>query len=274
MSNVIKGYNTVEVTPFILDSDKNEISVHLNERLKMQAEGHFQADEEDGFRSGLNAVSISETQLTDEDRPIDEQTVEDAHEAALIVNEAYDEAAEIRNQARLEAEDIKAQSRIHGQQEGYQQGLRDAEAEIVRMKEELLQQQEDWKAEFEQQKEQELDSLESKFAQVLCDLLERLTGIVVKGHNDVIIYLINNAMKEIENSHSFLISLSEADFPYVEKHKKEIYGYLNPGVEIELYQDPKLEKNQCKIETNQGMVDLSLDVQVDSLIRSLMLLNA
>jgi flagellar assembly protein FliH len=87
-------------------------------------------------------------------------------------------------------------------------------------------------------------------------------------------YLINNAMRGIDNSHSFVISLSEGDYAYVNGHKEEIYGYLNPGVEISLFQDAALQKNQCKIETDNGLVDLSLDVQLSQLIKSLMLLNA
>ena len=87
-------------------------------------------------------------------------------------------------------------------------------------------------------------------------------------------YLINNAMQELDNAHCFVIYLSEEDYLYVDKHKEEIYGYLNPNVKVELFQDNKLQQNQCKIETENGLADISLDVQLSQMKEALMMLNA
>lgn len=286
MSNLIKGYSTRNSSPFIIDADKNEIAVQINERRMQEYEQQVKNSTEDGFVSGLSATELTPEELQQlqdaQAEQMDEMEqnadrVEDselAHEAALVIEEAYQEAAEIRAQAQAQVEDIKAQGQLAGREEGYQQGMMDAAEEVEQLKEQLRQEQEQWKRSMQEEQEQALQELEPQFVSVLCDLLTRLTGVVVTGHKDVILYLINNAMRGIENSHSFIISLSEADFEYVSRHKEEIYGYLNPGVKIELFQDAKLTKNQCKIETDGGLVDLSLDVQVSQLIKSLMLLNA
>lgn len=286
LSNLIKGYSTQNSGPFIIDADKSEIAIKINEQVMQEYEQFAESTDSSGFVSGLSAAELtaeelehrkdvlqdSSNELSDSSEL--EEDIELAHQAALVVEEAYEEAKEIRAKALAEAEDIKAQSRLIGKEEGYQQGLADAAAEIACMKEQLMQEQEQFKAELLAEQDACLEKLEPRFADVLCQLLTRLTGVVVKGHREVILYLINNAMRGIENSHSFVISLSEADFEYVNKHKKEIYGYLNPGVKIELFQDSKLTKNQCKIETDSGLVDLSLDVQISQLIKSLMLLNS
>lgn len=286
LSNLIKGYSTQNSGPFIIDADKSEIAIKINEQVMQEYEQFAESTDSSGFVSGLSAAELTAEELEHRKDALQdssnelsdsselEEDVELAHQAALVVEEAYEEAKEIRAKALAEAEDIKAQSRLIGKEEGYQQGLADAAAEIACMKEQLMQEQEQFKAELLAEQDACLEKLEPRFADVLCQLLTRLTGVVVKGHREVILYLINNAMRGIENSHSFVISLSEADFEYVNKHKKEIYGYLNPGVKIELFQDSKLTKNQCKIETDSGLVDLSLDVQISQLIKSLMLLNS
>lgn len=293
MSNVIKAYNTQQLEPFVIDSEQNEAALRIAETMEQQHPSGkkntgFDEPDEFGFAKGLFTTELTEEEraaLSDEDRAVYEamegsgefdwdSDIEDAHEAALIVEEAYQEAEQIRNDAQAMAEDMKAQGFAQGKEDGYQQGLSDAADEIARQKEELEQQFNERQLKLQQEFEENLAALEPKFVEVLCNLLERLTGVVVTGHKDIMLYLINNAMRDMENSHSFVVSVSEQDFEYVNKNKENIYGYLNPSVSIELFQDAKLTKNQCRIETESGLVDLSLDVQMSQLIKSLMLLNA
>lgn len=293
LSNVIKAYNAKQLEPLIIDSEQNETVIRITETIEKQQSMHnkstgFGEPDEFGFAKGLFTTELTEEELaalSDEDRAVYEtleggeglewdSDIEDAHEAALIVEEAYQEAEQIRNDAQALAEDMKAQGFAQGKEDGYQQGLKDAADEIARRKAELEEQINARQQELEQEFEDNLTALEPKFVEVLCQLLERLTGVVVTGHKDIMLYLINNAMRDMENSHSFVVSVSEQDFEYVNKNKENIYGYLNPSVSIELFQDAKLLKNQCRIETEGGLVDLSLDVQMSQLIKSLMLLNA
>lgn len=294
MSNVIKAYNAKQLEPLIIDSEQNEAVIKITETIEKQQSLHnksngFGEPDEFGFAKGLFTTELTEEELaalSDEDRAVYETTmeggeginwdsdIEDAHEAALIVEEAYQEAEQIRNDAQALAEDMKAQGFAQGKEDGYQQGIKDAADEIARQKAELEEQLNARQQELMQEFEDNLAALEPKFVDVLCKLLERLTGVVVTGHKDIMLYLINNAMRDMENSHSFVVSVSEQDFEYVNKNKENIYGYLNPSVSIELFQDAKLQKNQCRIETESGLVDLSLDVQMSQLIKSLMLLNA
>lgn len=293
LSNVIKAYNAKQLEPFVIDSEQNQAALRLNEQLEKQHGSDrggtgFEEPDEFGFAKGLFTTPLTEEEraaLSDEDRAVYDEMegsegfewdsdIEDAHEAALIVEEAYQEAEQIRNDAQAMAEDMKAQGFAQGKEDGYQQGLLDAAEEIAKQKAELEQQLHESQLKLEQEFEENLNALEPKFVEVLCNLLERLTGVVVTGHKDIMLYLINNAMRDMENSHSFVVSVSEQDFEYVDKNKENIYGYLNPSVSIELFQDAKLAKNQCRIETESGLVDLSLDVQMSQLIKSLMLLNA
>ncbi len=279
MSNLIKGFSTgVPGTneTYVIDNEKSDIGMELNERIK-----NMYSNSSSGFSAGIDMGELSPDEYGNLINPSEDaipdtfvENEELAHEAALVIEEANAEAEEIIKQARAEAEDIKELAKSQGQEEGYQEGMANANAELDAIKAQLEQEKNDFIANANQQLEQSLVELEPQFNDVLCNLLERLTGVVVSGHKEVILYLIDNAMRGIENSHDFVISLSDEDYPYVDKNKEKIYGYLNPSTKIELFQDSNLSKNQCKIETENGLTDLSLDVQLNELVKSLMLLNS
>ena len=288
MSNLIKGYSTTEVEPFVINADQSEKGVLLNEQMLKNASAAVDTNASE-FQEGLAFSELSEEEYdhiisrdeisgeAEDSEPFEMESAQPSEadqEAALIIENAQEEARQILAQAEAEIEDLKAQTVLLAKEEGRQQGLADAAEEIEQMKAQMMADQDAFRQQLQAEQETTLLQLEPRFTEILCDLLERLTGVTVKGHSEVILYLINNAMRGIDNSHSFVISVSDADFAYVNQHKEEIYGYLNPGVEIELFQDSKLEKNQCKIETDNGMVDLSLDVQLSQMIKSLMMLNA
>ena len=277
MSNLIKGYNTYHTKPFIIDANKSEIAMQIDEKARLYQEqllareGLGEPDEQ-GFVSGL---MVSEVTVQEDDRYAEYVTdIEIAHEAALILNEAYDEASCIVEEAIKQSEQVKNESRQEGIEIGKQEGLEAAAEEIEQLKEQLRKEQEEFKNQLQKEQEEVYSNLEPRFADVVCDLVERLTGVVMDQNKDIIMYLINNAMKDIDNAHSFVIYLSENDYPYVQENKDKIYGCLNPNISIELYQDAKLSKNQCKIETENGLVDLSLNLQLQQLKDALKLLNA
>ena len=79
-------------------------------------------------------------------------------------------------------------------------------------------------------------------------------------------------MHDLDNSKHFVIKVSEADYEELLERKAEIYGALNPAIHMEIFEDAKLSAMQCLIETDNGIVDISLDVQLDNLITALKLM--
>ena len=79
-------------------------------------------------------------------------------------------------------------------------------------------------------------------------------------------------MQDLDNSKHFVIKVSSNDYEELLERKDEIYGALNPAIEMEIFEDAKLTAMQCLIETDNGIVDVSLDVQLDNLITALKLM--
>ena len=86
------------------------------------------------------------------------------------------------------------------------------------------------------------------------------------------LYMVNEAIKNLDDSRHFVIRVSEADYPYLEQQKAQLYGSANPNVDLELFSDAKLSERQCLIETENGVVNVSLDEQLRNLQKALQLM--
>jgi flagellar biosynthesis/type III secretory pathway protein FliH len=207
---------------------------------------------------------------TEASRELADNIIEKANrEAEEIINSAHDEAEALRGQAYDEADSIKQQARDEGYQAGYEEGSDAASAEHEQMMAELEQQKLANEQEFEQQKEQLLKDTEKKMVEWLCKMIPHITGVSIEGQEDVLLYMINNSMRDLDDSYHFVIKVSPDDYPMLVENKNKIYGATNPSIELEIFEDAKLSSMQCLIDTDNGMVNLSLDTQLNNLIKAL-----
>ena len=119
----------------------------------------------------------------------------------------------------------------------------------------------------------EVDSKQKQIVDVACKLIQKLTGILVDDYKPVMIYMINQVLNEDEDSRKFVIRVSEENYTYIADNADRLSGAANPGITIEIFSDTKLQKGQCQIESDTGIVDLSMDVQVRNLITAIKLLS-
>ncbi|MDF2820728.1 MAG: hypothetical protein K0R15_1169 [Clostridiales bacterium] len=186
-----------------------------------------------------------------------------------IIDEANIKAEKIIEQAKLDAEKLKVlayeEGKNEGISEGYQAGLGEAE-KAVQMAEEQIKVN---KLKYEEQ----LKQLEPKFAKVVIQVIEKLTGQLLQDKNEIIINIINQGMMEINNSNrSFLIKVSQDDYEYVIENANKVEGCLNPTNKIDFCVDNQLEKGSCIIETDSGFVNSSIDIQLKGIISDLRLI--
>lgn len=261
MSNLFKsgfpGIKTVDAKPFVIDGNKKQISIP-------ETTGKII-------------------------RPLDESKNEDENENASpvneeLLNEAMDMAKELRddavNRANKIIEDAKAQAEIikeNAYKEAYEKGLADGSMEAMKRTDAYM---ENIQKEQEQllQKNQEvleanvLDAQE-KIIGLSCALIEKLTGILVDEYRPVMLHMINNALNESDNGKNLIIRVGEENYTYLMDNFDRLSGAANPSISIELYSDSKLDRRQCMIESENGIIDLSMDIQVRKLIAAIKLLS-
>lgn len=288
MSNLLKGFKTKQTEERVIDynqiiSDKIESFKQKLEQEKVEA---------DGFVSGLNAGVVEEliaeegdgfTALSQDDslavltadKPMEEQvTSEDLKELAEnIISDANAKAEEILANARREAEEIKntvyETAMNEGRQKGYEEGCIKAEAEYQT----LINDANAELARLEKEYTIRYNSMESEIVDVLIDVFSKITHTIAEDNKEIVLHLINQVMEHVEATGDFLIRVSKEDYPFLVENQGKIYCASPKDINLSVLEDGSLMKNQCIIETDGGVFNCSLDIQLEQLIKDIKLLS-
>ncbi len=247
------------------------------------------------FRSGFDNIKqvSSEPFVLDVKNRLPEQKivrpVEEREEEVLPANEevlgdAMDKAKSILEDSRAQAADILERAKADAEKiredahnEGYDKGLEEGNMEAMKRADKYLERIEEEKAAFMQnydkEAEEKIAAAETTMVDMLCKLVEKMTGMLVDEYKPVMFHMINQALAEQDTGRSFIIRVAEETYPYIKDNYDRLVGATNPSITLEVYGDAKLDKRQCMIETEGGIVDLSMDVQIQNLIKALRLLS-
>ncbi len=271
MSNIVKSFyiNSGEDKRVI---DYNEL---IQEKIKLAEEARktavfepFDADGEDGseefgdgFTLGLNAEVVEVDEEAALAHLLEEQ--EQAHVAAEgIIAQANAEAEQILVNAKKDADAMWEKAYAEAKRDGYEAGIKDGRAEIERMRNDFLKEKKQQQSEYVEM----LESMESDLVGIMLEVFERVTKVLSADKKDIMVHLIDNALNHIESSKEFVIRVSKDDYQFVTKHKEFLQEAVPQNGSLEIVKDATLERNQCLIETDGGIFDCSLDVQLENLI--------
>ena len=212
-----------------------------------------------------------ESRLREKKKELEEteaKIAEAEQKVAQMIDDANAQATLIVEDAEQKAEDRINEAMEQARAEGLELGRQQAEEENARAREELEQIKNQYREEYEKQ----VDELEPAFVEIVIKYIRKLTGIYADDKKEIILHLIDNALKDKHGNENFIVRVSEADFPVVSYSKDAIRGYLSEGAQLEVVADKLLERNQCMIETESRIYDCSLDGQLMSLIEDIRLL--
>ena len=276
--------NLIKANQFVL-KEKEPVVVDTNELLAKKLGDIFPAFQEispqkTGFQSGLNAPEIDPMLIDMENGTYDPEGVGISGlpgEATYtgpgpeeLLAEAQAEIDEMRKEAEKNISFLKKRSIEEGRNQGYEEGRRQAMAELEAAQKELEQKARD----MEQEYQSLIDELEPKFIQTLTGIYEEIFHVDLKGYKEILMHVIGNTIRQIEGSKDFLIHVNKKDYEVLLERKDELRkGLPTQGVSIELVSDATLHENECVIEANSGIYDCSLGVQLEELTRKLRLLS-
>lgn len=255
LSNVIKSY-TIRYKPegkMTIDyKDRDEeLQAKRNSKLPLP-------QLEEGFEEGLKAVVVDPI-VTEE---------EQMKRAGAIIEKAKKEAAKILEDAKEEAQTLKANTIEEARTQGYEEGKKKGSTEIEQIKRSLLEQKEVLKKEYDEM----LVQTSQQVTELMISLISKLTGIFVEDKTDIILYLVEKALLDDESMDDYTIRVSREDLDVLSSKKEYIEGII--GKDVQILVDTGLNKNQCLIETENKVINCSLDVQLSNLITDLKLLSS
>lgn len=279
-SNLVKQMFTVVSTEDKRVIDTSTLIQHRLEEYNQQQ----REKESKGFIAGLRAeeVVLPDDEESGMEQMDGEVLLEHAgQEAKRILEQAREEADNIVAQAQAKAlqmcEDAKTQAEVEknkviseARQAGYNEGLNQARMEGEAARQEFLRKEKEVEAFYQQQ----IDVLEPQLVDVITGIYEHIFHVELRSYREILTFLISSTLRKIDGSHDFIIHVSKEDYPYVNMQKKQIVaGAVSSNCNVEILEDIALSKNDCLIETENGIFDCGLGTQMSELKQKIKLLS-
>lgn len=207
--------------------------------------------------------------------PQEELILEAQAQIEQMKQEALAEIERVRVQAIEEGKEAGYQEGLElGRNEGFEQGRKDGLGSVAEEREQALAEVEQARTAIEQEYEHKLKEMEPVFIDTLTKIYEHIFRVKFQNSRDIIVYLIQNTMKGIEGNSSYLIHVSKEDYPFASMQKKELVQNTSIAIDtVEIVEDATLNRNECMIETGNGVFDCSLGTQLEALNEELRLLS-
>ncbi|MBR1848883.1 MAG: hypothetical protein IJ791_06550 [Lachnospiraceae bacterium] len=266
----------------ILDQKLEKISDELEEEPKPWLTENFyetDGDENPGVEGlvrdedGLTEEYVDDGGGFDSNPPIaDEEAYDDSAMREEMMGHLQEEIDQMRSEAmadiQAELDTLRMQAREDGQKAGYDQGFAQGNAEAMAM----LEEERARLKEMEKEYDLNIQAVEPLFVDKLTSIYQHIFQVDLSEHRDIILHLIDTTIHSIETGKNFIIRVSKEDIGFVTMQKSKLLGGLNE-VTAEIVEDATLQKNECLIETEGGIFDCSLDVELEALSKKLKLLS-
>ena len=283
MSNLYKGsyYYSGETKARVIDNNE-AVSAKIIEIKKSMKQNNYgeKSPDKDGFIVGIDAKDVQEL--------ISEDVAEDADNEGMrisadieymlnnadmqakgIIDKARYDAAMILTDAKKEADELKRQAQEEGALSGYEEGLNKGKGEIEQLRNQLLSQ----KKEMEMEYNQLIENIEPQLVETILEVFSNITNVVSTDKKDIILSLVNSVMSGDDVGNNYIIRVSSEDVRFLRDNKDKIEKMSRKDIHIEIVEDMSLKKNQCLIDTDMGIFDASLDIQLESLINDIKILS-
>lgn len=276
MSNLLKRSSVINKDERVIDY--NDL---IKKKIQAIMESKHNEMDADGFINGLHADVVEE--LISDDGTADALTEDAAmgeQQAAASLENTNAEAERIIEEARLQAEQIIADANKNAdaafeeaKKNGYYEGNEKAQEEMNIKQAQLEVEFDNKRKELEQEYNNLKESIEPELVEVITDVFRKVTGVVAEDNQEIILHLINDVMHNADGSRDYVIKVSPDDYKFLVNNQGKIYCAMSREVNIDIVEDATLERNQCMIETNTGIFNCSLDIELNNLIKNIKLLS-
>ncbi|MDR2812375.1 MAG: HrpE/YscL family type III secretion apparatus protein [Puniceicoccales bacterium] len=193
----------------------------------------------------IGATNTRAQELIDKANQDAEKIIQEANGKSQKI---LDEAIDKREQIFEEAKKYYANEAKRGYDDGYATG----KAEMAKQLAELVAKSAD-----------NVKYLESSIAGLVVKALQRIVGGV--DRRELIVDIVRQALKAVKNQQEAILKVSPQDSQAVRDHLKEI---LSDGIVdyLEVVADSRLTPGTCILETDLGVIDASLDVQLEAIV--------
>jgi flagellar assembly protein FliH len=200
-------------------------------------------------------TSISENNF-EEDRVADAL----AKESEILIN-ANIEADRILNEAKTKASSIFDAKIQEGFEDGYSQGLINAEKKMEIKLKELEKMKDDAKNEYKEL----MKSAEPNIVRLVMNISRKFLKNKLDSDKEIIVNMTRDTILKFTDAAELTVKVSSQDYGYVLDKKLEIMSEIYGLHTLEIVNDDNLPQGSCLVESKDNSIDASIDKRIDKI---------
>jgi flagellar assembly protein FliH len=267
LSNLISSNRILKSSQVMFDK-ANAVTIAHETVEAPPEQDEPELDDYDFFNNPGRAYELDIRAQGDElsEHELAERIVERAREeAAKIIESAREDAELILDRMEQDAREKIINLEDDARRNGYHEGLEKGESETEGIKEEARA----MFANAKQTREASFAAFETDILELIIDIVHKLITDEVKINPHVILYLIRKGFSETKMGGDIIIRVSDEDYEEAYANRELLLQYADAGSKLDIIKDHSLAKSDCIMETPFGMIDCSLEHQLEALKKSL-----
>lgn len=170
------------------------------------------------------------------------------------------------HEAEIAKESIFKLASAQGYEEGMKRAKKEEDAAVAAL--------EAKKRQLQQEYERQIAQLEPAFADILIELVKKVTSISYENRKEILYYLIETGLDFAQKDTQFDVILSENDYQRYSELFPSIKEHFQEKFILEFRKDVNLLEGSCKLENENRVIDCGLRTRLEGLLEDLSLLGA
>ena len=291
LSNLLKSYAVVSRGTDAKIIDSNKAMMNAMDKVKTHMEN--ESGDRTEFVQGLAAENVDDLLYSENDedggmvlsgnvhydgfvgekepesyKGSDENIEDIQTQVRQMMETAESDAEAIIEDAKSRAAEILEFAKKEGYDAGYNEGRQNASDELAEKMSEI----ETMKQELVEEYEARKAAMEPELVDAILKVFVDVTHVLSEDRKDLIMYLVDSVVSDNLMSNNFFIRTSKEDADYLRMNKEKLVAGIDKEINIEIIEDNTMKKNECIVETDFGIFDSSLDIQLESLVQDIKLL--
>lgn len=264
-----------EFREFEVDDDGNPVDVYQGPSIEeMEAElERYRRETEEEVRKLTDDAHGRAKQIEDDGKNAAFKELQDAREQIKLemdrfrqesereVERGKFEAEKLIKEAELKVSEIEHESYKKGYEAGREEGYKEGQSEVMRLIDRLgtiVSTAVDIRDDI-------IKSSEKMMTEMILMISRKVIKDEIVERREVVINNIKEAIKRVKDRDRIDIRVNFADLDMTTAHKDELIKMMESLKKVNIYEDTRVDRGGCIIETDVGSIDARVSTQLDAI---------
>ncbi|MCP4132303.1 MAG: flagellar assembly protein FliH [bacterium] len=266
---------TEEFSEFEVDEEGNPIDVYQGPSIEeMEAElERYRRETEEEVKEMLEGARETARRIEEEGKTAAFNELQQAREQIKVemerlridseqeIERGKFEAEKMIKETELKVSEIEHEAYKKGYEAGREEGFKDGQAEVMRLIDRL--------GTVVSTAVDIRDDLIRSSEKLMTEMILMISRKVIKDEiverREVVINNIKEAIKRVKDRDRIDIRVNFADLDMTTAHKDELIKMMESLKKVNIYEDSRVERGGCIIETDVGAIDARISTQLDAI---------